>query len=339
MSISAAIDALVNERRDLTQKEAAGAMEDVLTGRAGAAQLAAFLVALRLKGETVDEIVGMVRVMRRHAIKVPLRGPLVDTCGTGGDAMGTFNVSTAAAFVAAGAGARVAKHGNRAMSSRCGSADVLEALGAKIDLTPEQVARCVREVGIGFMFAQAFHPAMKHAAPTRKALGVRTVFNILGPLTNPAGAPSQVLGVARPDIAPLIAQVLRRLRTRHALVVHGHGGLDEFSLSGPTDVHEVTDGSIRRYSITPRNVGLKRAPLNAVLGGSAELNAEIITSVLGGERGPHRDIVVLNAAGALVAAGRASDIRDGVRLAEASIDSGAARARLDGFVELTRSLA
>jgi anthranilate phosphoribosyltransferase len=339
VSIGAAIKALTNDRRDLTEKEAAAAMQDVLSGGATAAQLAAFLVALRLKGETVDEIVGMARVMRRHALKVPVRGPLVDTCGTGGDALGTFNISTAAAFVAAGAGARVAKHGNRAMSSRCGSADVLEALGAKIDLAPEQVARCIKDVGIGFMFAQVFHPAMKHAAPTRRELGVSTVFNVLGPLTNPAGAPYQVLGVARPGIAPLIAEALRRLGSRRALVVHGHGGLDEFSLSGPTHVHEVIDGSIHCYTVSPRDVGLKRAPLKAVLGGSAERNAEIIRSVLGGERGPSRDIVVLNAAGALLAAGRAKDIRDGMRLAEASIDSGAARQRLDRFIELTRSFA
>ena len=231
MNIREAIDAIVSHGRSLSEDEAAAVMRDIMSGEATPAQVGAFLVALRLKGETVDEIVGMARVMREHALKVPVsEEAVVDTCGTGGDASGTFNVSTAAAFVVAGAGGRVAKHGNRAMTSACGSADVLEALGAKIDLGPEQVARCLREVGFGFMFAQAFHPAMKHVAGPRREIGVRTVFNVLGPLTNPAGAAHQLLGVARAELAPLLAEALGRLGARHALVVHGHGGLDELSL-------------------------------------------------------------------------------------------------------------
>ncbi len=245
--IREAIDAIVSHGRSLSEDEAAAVMRDIMSGDATPAQIGAFLVALRAKGETVDEITGMARVTREHALAVPTAGlsGLVDTCGTGGDASGTFNVSTAAAFVVAGAGGRVAKHGNRAMTSACGSADVLEALGAEIDLNPEQVAQCIREVGFGFMFAQTFHPAMKHVAGPRKEIGIRTVFNILGPLTNPAGSAHQLLGVARPELAPLLAKALGRLGARHVLVVHGHGGLDELSLSGPSTVHELRDGALR----------------------------------------------------------------------------------------------
>ena len=242
MSIREAIAALVDERRDLTQAEAAAAMGEIFSGEATPAQLGAFLIALRLKGETVDEIAGMASVMREHALHVKVDGPLLDTCGTGGDGQGTFNVSTAAAFVAAGAGARIAKHGNRAMTSGSGSADVLEALGAKIDLSPEQVAECIERTGFGFMFAQVFHPAMKHAAGPRREIGVRTVFNILGPLTNPAGAQHQLLGVARPEIASTMAAALQRLDGKHVLVVHGCDGVDELSISGPSMVHELIDG-------------------------------------------------------------------------------------------------
>jgi anthranilate phosphoribosyltransferase len=314
-------------------------MRDIMSGEATPAQIGAFLVALRLKGETADEIVGMARVMREHALAVPSVEAVVDTCGTGGDASGTFNVSTAAAFVVAAAGGRVAKHGNRAMTSACGSADVLEALGAKIDLGPEQVARCLREVGIGFMFAQAFHPAMKHVAGPRREIGVRTVFNVLGPLTNPAGAAHQLLGVARAELAPLLAEALGRLGARHALVVHGHGGLDELSLSGPSAVHELRDGALREYSVSAEDVGLSPAPNEAVRGGGPEENAAALRGVLGGKAGPLRDITLLNAAAALVAADLAGDLKDGVARAARAIDSGAAREKLDAFVRLTGSFA
>ncbi len=336
--IREAIDAIVNQGRDLSEEEAAAAMREIMSGEATPAQIGAFLIALRLKGETVEEITGMARVMREHALRVEVEGALVDTCGTGGDAQGTFNVSTAAAFVAAGAGARVAKHGNRAMSSACGSADVLEALGAKIDLPPEGVARCIREAGFGFMFAQAFHPAMKHVAGPRREIGVRTVFNILGPLTNPAGAQAQVLGVARPELAPKMAAALQRLGSRRALVVHGHEGLDEISLSGPSTIHEVQGGESRQYTVSPEEVGLTSAPLEAIRGGSAQENAAALRAILNGQQGPLREIVLLNAAAALVAAEVAADLRDGVRLAGAAIDSGAARQRLEQFIDLTNSL-
>ena len=337
MNIQEALDALVNGRRDLTEAETAGVMQEIMGGEATPAQEAGFLVALRMKGETVDEVTGMARVMREHSLHVEVEGPLLDTCGTGGDASGTINVSTAAAFVAAGAGARVAKHGNRAMSSACGSADVLEALGAKIDLTPEQVAECIRKSGFGFMFAQAFHPAMKHVAPVRRELGVRTVFNILGPLTNPAGAASQVIGVPRPELAPLLAEALGRLGCTHALVVHGDGGVDELALSGPSEVHELKDGEVRSYRVSPPDFGLALAPPDAVRGGSAEENAAMLRATLAGETGPKRDIVLLNAAAALVAGDIAQDLAEGVRRAGESIDSGAARERLDAFVAVSNS--
>lgn len=338
MSIRAAIGALVDERRDLTETEAAAVMSEIFGGEATPAQLGAFLIALRLKGETVDEIAGMASVMREHAVRVKVDGPLLDTCGTGGDGQGTFNVSTAAAFVAAGAGARIAKHGNRAMTSGSGSADVLEALGAKIDLTPEQVAECIERTGFGFMFAQVFHPAMKHAAGPRREIGVRTVFNILGPLTNPAGAQHQLLGVARPEIAAKMAAALQRLDGRHVLVVHGSDGVDELSISAASTVHELRDGTLREYSVTPEDAGLSAAPADAIGGGTPDQNAAVLTAVLHGERGPVRDVVVLNAGAALVAFGAARDLRDGATLAQESIDSGAAGRKLDQWVDLTRGL-
>ncbi|HVP04234.1 MAG TPA: anthranilate phosphoribosyltransferase [Dehalococcoidia bacterium] len=331
------IEALVNERRDLSEEEAAGAMQAIFTGEATPSQLAAFLIALRLKGETVDEITGMARVMRQHALHVEVDGPLLDTCGTGGDGSGTFNISTAAAFVATGAGARVAKHGNRAMSSGCGSADVLEALGAKIDLGPEQVAQCIQKTGFGFMFAQAFHPAMKYAGPTRKEIGVRTVFNILGPLTNPAGAQSQLLGVGRPEIAPLMAGALERLGSRHVLVVHSQDGCDELTLDGHCHVTEMTGGASREYTLDGADLGLPHARTSAIKGGTAEQNAAILIAVLSGETGPYRDVVLFNAAAALVAADIAKEPKEGLARAVESIDSGAAKKRLDAFVELSSS--
>ena len=324
--------------QSLAEEEAAAVMEEIMTGEATPAQLAAFVVALRLKGETVDEIAGMARVMRARALRVPYEGSsLLDTCGTGGDCSGTFNVSTAAAFVAAGAGAVVAKHGNRAMTSQCGSADVLEALGARIDLSPEGVAFCLREAGIGFMFAPSFHPAMRFAAGPRREIGVRTVFNVLGPLTNPAGAQAQVLGVADAVLAGKMAQVLERLGCCHALVVHGEDGLDEMTLAGPTLVHELKDGALRSYCVAAEDVGLTPAEGCAVKGGSPAENATALRAVLAGTTGPLRDIVLLNSAAALVAADIAASLAEGVSLAAAAIDGGTAARALERFVEVTNS--
>jgi len=337
--IREALAGLVNEGRSLSQAEAAAVMSEIMTGEATPAQLGAFLVALRLKGETVDEIAGMAQVMREHAVRVPIDGLVVDTAGTGGDGQGTFNVSTAAAFVAAAAGARVAKHGNRAVSSDCGSADILEALGAKIELSPEQVAHCIREVGFGFMFAPAFHPATRHAAGPRRELGLRTVFNILGPLTNPAGAQCQLMGVPQAGLAGQMAAVLQRLGCRHALVVHGYGGLDELSLSGPSTVHELREGVIREYDVFPENLGLEPAPTEAIRGGSPADNASALRAIFGGAQGPLRDVVLLNAAGALIAADLSEDFPQGLTLAGDALDGGEAGRRLERFVELTRSFA
>jgi anthranilate phosphoribosyltransferase len=334
--IREAIAALV-DGRSLTEAEAAAVIEEIMSGEATPAQFGAFVTALRLKGETVDEIAGMARVMREKARRVHVEGVLLDTCGTGGDARGTFNVSTAAAFVAAGAGARVAKHGNRAMTSRCGSADVLEALGARIDLSPEQVKACLEETGVGFMFAPSFHPAMKFAAGPRREIGVRTVFNILGPLTNPAGAACQVLGVAEPSLAETMAQVLARLGSRRALVVHGRDGLDEMSISGPTLVCELVEGCVRQYEVTPKEVGLALYEAASVAGGTPEENAAALREVLAGRPGPQRDIVLLNAAAGLVALERAAALAEGVAQAAEAIDSGAARERLERFVAVTNS--
>jgi anthranilate phosphoribosyltransferase len=335
---------------DLTRAEADGAMEQILSGHATDSQIAELLSALRIKGETVDELVGFATAMRRYATKIfpsnyARRGePLMDTCGTGGDAKGTFNVSTAAAFVVAGAGVRVAKHGNRSISSKCGSADVLEALGVRIDLEPEQVARCIDEMGIGFLFAPAMHAATRHAMQARRELGGRTVFNLLGPLTNPAGASAQVAGVYRADYTELMARALGELGVERAFVVHGVDGLDEISIGGETGVAELRDGAVRSYTVVPEDFGLRRAPLEAILGGDANQNAQIIRKVLGRsslghEHGPHRDIVRANAAAALVASGRATDWLDGVRLATESIDSGAASKRLEALVAFSQSVA
>jgi len=335
--IRTAIAALV-DRRDLAEAEAAACMEQIMSGEATPAQLGAFLVALRMKGETVDEITGLARVMREKSLHVHVDGPLLDTCGTGGDTSGSFNVSTAAAFVAAGAGARIAKHGNRAMTSECGSADVLEALGAKIDLAPEGVAACIERAGFGFMFAQAFHPAMKHVAPVRREIGVRTVFNILGPLTNPAGASAQVLGVADAALAEKLAGALVRLGAEHALVVHGEDGLDEVSVSAQTLVFDVHDGAVVTRTVSPEDAGLARHPVGAVRGGSPAENAASLHAVLDGKPGALRDFTLINAAAALVAGGLAPDIREGVVLAAKSIDGGAARERLDAFVHASNEV-
>ena len=335
--IKEAIQALVSGR-SLTRDEAASVMEEIMAGEATPAQFGAFVTALRLKGETVDEIIGLARVMRAKAMPVNISGPVVDTCGTGGDGAGTFNISTAAAFVAAGAGLRVAKHGNRAMSSHCGSADVLEALGVKIDLDAEPVRRCLEEVGIGFMFAPVFHPAMKYAASPRREIGIRTVFNILGPLTNPAGAKAQVVGVADELLVKKLASVLQGLGCCHALVVHGDDGLDEITITGRSRVCEIKEGDLKSYTVSPEDFGLARAELASLKGGSAGENAELLRRVLAGDPGPRRDAVVMNAAAALVAGDRVATLKDGVALAEEVIDSGRALAKLERLIDFSQSL-
>jgi anthranilate phosphoribosyltransferase len=331
----AALDALVTQRRDLTEGEAADAMAAIMDGEATPAQIGAFMAALRLKGETVDEIAGMAGVMRARARTVVHEGPLIDTCGTGGDGAGTFNVSTAAAFVAAGAGVAVAKHGNRAASSLCGSADVLEALGAHIELGPDEVARCIAETGVGFMFAPAFHPAMRHVAAPRRELGFRTVFNLLGPLTNPASAQGQVLGVSSADMVEKFALALGRLGTAHALVVHSDDGLDEISLSAPTLVCELLGGNVRTYRITPEELGLTPAPRAAVLGGTPDQNAKTLRTVLAGTEGPLLDFTLLNAAAALMVGEVAETLPQGLEKARKVVASGLATDSLQRFIACT----
>ncbi|MBI4499352.1 MAG: anthranilate phosphoribosyltransferase [Chloroflexi bacterium] len=336
--IREATEALIAGKH-LSQEEAAAVMGEIMEGQATPAQLAGFLVALRIKGETVDEIAGFAQVMRDKALRVPFDGSTVDTCGTGGDGSGTFNISTAAAFVVAGAGLTVAKHGNRAASSQCGSADVLEALGVKLELTPEQVAACMKEAGIGFMFAPAFHPSMRHAGPTRRELGIRTVFNILGPLTNPAGAQAQVLGVGSDGLLPKMAAALQRLGSRHALVVHSSDGLDEISISGPTRVYECRGEALRDYVVRPEDVGLAPAPQAAIKGGTPQENARILRALLQGARGPVRDVVLLNAGAALLAGDAASDLKEGVALAQQALDSGRALEKLEALVRVSQRFA
>lgn len=327
--------AAVAARRDLTREQAAGAMELIMTGEVTGAQLGALLMGLHMKGETVDEIAGFAAVMREKAVRVHAGDGLLDTCGTGGDRAATFNVSTTAAFVAAAAGARVAKHGNRAMSSRCGSADVLEELGARVALPPEGVVATLERAGLGFMFAPTFHPAMKYAAGPRREMRVRTVFNVLGPLTNPAHARHQVLGVADGALAPRMAAVLRELGSAHALVVHGADGLDELSISGPSRVWELRDGQIAEYELDPALLGLPRAALADLAGGDRAANAAITRAVLAGEPGPRRDVVLLNAAAALVAADFAGELREGLELARRAVDEGWAATKLEEFVRAT----
>jgi len=332
----------VEASESLTRREAEAAMEELLSGHANDAQIAALLAALRNKGETVDELVGFAVAMRRHALPIfdsgrRPAGMLVDTCGTGADASGTFNVSTAAAFVVAGAGVRVAKHGNRSISSKCGSADVLETLGVNLTAPPERAGAAIEQVGIGFLFAPAVHTAMRHAMAARRQLGGRTVFNLLGPLTNPAGASAQVLGVFAAPLTELLARALAELGVERAFVVHGSDGLDEISLSAPTEVAEVRSGTIGRYMVAPEDFGLVRAPLDAVSGGDAATNAGTIRKILAGERGPRREIVLANAAAALVAAGRAGDFIEGVSVASEAIDSGAARDKLERLIIFTNA--
>jgi anthranilate phosphoribosyltransferase len=326
--------------RDLTREEAREAMQEIMLGEATQAQIAGFLVALRAKGETADEIAGCAEAMRGHVLPVqPKRTDLVDTAGTGGDGKHTLNISTAAALVAAAAGAGVAKHGNRAASSQTGSADVLEALGFELDIAPEEIARSIDELGFGFMFAQAHHPAMRYAAPVRTELGTRTVFNVLGPLTNPARARAQVVGVYSAALVRPIAEALLQLGSQRAFVVHGADGIDELSPTGPNLVCEVVDGTVRERTVDPAELGLEPCRLEELAGGAPLENATLIRAVLAGERGGRRSAIVLNAAGAIAAGGHAEDLREGIELACDAIDSGAATARLDELISFSKAAA
>ena len=339
----------VVDGRDLSVDEAAQAMTEIMEGRATPAQFGSFVTALRMKGESPEEIAGMARVMREKSLHVDYPGPLVDTCGTGGDGKNTFNISTAAAFVVAGAGLPVAKHGNRAASSASGSADVLEQLGVNVGLGPDAVRRCIDEVGIGFMFAQAFHPAMKYAGPLRPEIGIRTVFNILGPLTNPAGAQSQLIGVGVPELALKMAQALAILGSEHVLIVHGKDGSDEISVAGDTDVWEVTDGRVKKSRARPADFGLPDGSPDHLVVDSAEASASMVRRVLSGQGGGHnappsversaRTAVVINAAAALVAGRKAASYQEAAGLAAESIDSGAAADRLNRLADLSQALA
>jgi anthranilate phosphoribosyltransferase len=314
-------------------------MNALMQGETTPIQTAGLLAALAVRGEAVSEIVGFARAMRRHSVRICPPFDVIDTCGTGGDGGNTFNISTATAFVCAAAGAKVAKHGNRAVSSKSGSADVLAALGANVELSADQALQCLEETNLCFLFAQYYHPAMKYAAEPRKQLGFRTIFNILGPLTNPAGARRQVIGVFREDLVEKVAHALVELGTEHALVVHGDGGIDELSLQGSSQVAEVKSGTVSLYTVHPSDCGLPIAPLSAVEGGDAHANAEIIRNVFSGAIGPQRDVVVLNAGAALYVAGKAESLPDGVRLAEQVIDSGAAMQALADYVRASNRFA
>jgi anthranilate phosphoribosyltransferase len=337
MTIQEALNRLL-DGGDLSRDDARQVMDAIMRGDATPAQIGGFLVALRLKGETAEEITGCAEAMRAHVLPVhPDRDDLVDTAGTGGDGGKTFNISTAAALVAAAAGAGVAKHGNRSVSSKAGSADVLESLGFDLDLPPDRIATSIDELGFGFMFAPTHHPSMKHAAPVRRELAARTVFNVLGPLTNPAGARAQVVGVYSPLLVPVIADVLAALGARRAFVVHGANGIDELSPCGSNLVYEVVDGSVRRREIDPLDLGVERCDPEELRGGTADENAARIREVFHGGNGGRRSAILLNAAGAIAAAGHAEDLREGLELARAALDSGAAAARLDSLVAFSRS--
>ncbi|HLX32318.1 MAG TPA: anthranilate phosphoribosyltransferase [Gaiellaceae bacterium] len=323
---------------DLTRDEARATMQEIMAGEATQAQIAGFLVALRAKGETADEIAGCAEAMREHVLHVsPRRTDLVDVVGTGGDGANTYNISTAAALVTAAAGAAVAKHGNRAASSQTGSADVLEALGFRLELPPERIERSIDELGFGFLFAQAHHPAMRHAAPVRRELATRTVFNVLGPLTNPAGARALVLGVYSPELARTLAQALVQLDATRAYVVHGAGGIDELSPCGPNFVCEVENGAVREYELDPLELGIERCEPEELRGGDPQTNAAALRDVFDGADGGHRSAVILNAAGGIAAAGHAADLREGIARAREAIDSGEARKRLNELVEFSQA--
>jgi anthranilate phosphoribosyltransferase len=334
----------VVDGRNLTFDEATAAMDAVMSGGVTGAQIGALITALRIRGETVEEIAGFASAMRRHALRVEVAaagGPLVDTCGTGGDAAGTFNISTTAAFAIAGAGVRVAKHGNRAMTSKCGSADLLEGLGVAIELPPESVAQCIEEVGIGFMYAPAFHPAMRYVGPARREIGIRTVFNILGPLTNPAGASHQLIGVGHPGIAAKLAEALATLGSEHAVLAHAEAGLDELGISGPSHVteYDARRGDVRTYDVDPREFGLELGTMADLLGGGVERNVEITRAILHGENGPRRSVTLLNAGAGIFAANAADSFEAGIALAADAIDSGKALAALERLAATTQRLA
>jgi anthranilate phosphoribosyltransferase len=322
---------------DLTEDESAACMDELMSEQATPSQAAALLVALRMKGETVDEITGMVRVMRDKALHVDVGDDVLDVVSTGGGSFDPFNISTTAALVCAGAGARVAKHGNRGFTSASGAADVLEALGARLDLTPEQSKACIEQTGFGFLFAQSLHPAMRFVGPTRREIGIRTIFNSLGPLTNPAGARYQVLGVGNESMADMVAQVLRRLGTGRALIVHSEDGLDEISLGAPTTVHEVIGTDVRTYKVTPDDAGLPHIALEEVKTGTKEENASRLRAVLDGAETPDREYVLINAGAALLACDKAPSIREGVEIARIAIDTGAARKVLDAYIAASNS--
>ncbi len=340
--IKEAIDLLVSGQ-SLAMEQAAEVMEEMTTGQVTPAQFGAFVTALRIKGETADEIAGLASVMRAKAIRVETTEPVIDIVGTGGDNSKSFNISTTAAFVAAGAGTRVAKHNNRAMTSQCGSADVLEALGMKIDLDAAQVKDCLEKIGIGFMFAPLFHPSMKFAAVPRREIGIRTIFNVLGPLTNPAQVDSQVLGVPSEELGEKLVQVLRRLGSKHSMVVHGLDGMDEISVAGESKVWELKDGKITDYPVAPEDFGLVAAGVETLAGGTPQENAAILRSVLEGEKGPGRDAVVMNAAAGIVVGGRTKNpaglpaLKEGIKIAQEAIDSGRASEKLQRLIELSRS--
>lgn len=324
------------QRQDLDEPEMAEVMTEIMSGEATEAQIGAVMAALATKGETFAELAGAARAMRRKATRVQVTAPtVVDTCGTGGDRAGTFNISTTAAFVVAGCGVTVAKHGNRSVSSKCGSADLLEALGVRLEVVPEVVEEAIGELGIGFLFAPLYHGAMRHAAKPRRELGIRSIFNMLGPLTNPAGANCQLLGVYAPELTEMFAQALRLLGTRRALVVHGHDGLDEISVCAPTRVTELKDGAVRTYDLTPEQLLGRQAQREEIAGGEASVNAAITRSILNGEKGPKRDITVVNAAAALIAAGVAADFPQAIQVAEAALDKGKALEKLEALVRFT----
>jgi len=320
----------VVDGEDLSQEEAAATMNEIMSGDATPAQIACFITALRIKGETVDEITGCARIMREKVTRIEAKADLlVDTCGTGGDGAHTFNISTTAAFVAAGAGLHIAKHGNRSVSSKCGSADVLKELGVNIEADAELVAKCVDEVGIGFLFAPMLHPAMKYAIGPRREIGIRTIFNILGPLTNPAGAQVQVLGVYDAALTETLANVLKNLGSSHVFVVHGADGLDEITITDKTYVSELIDGQVRSFTIDPESFGMSKADMSILVGGDAEENAQIILDILKGEMGPRRDIVLLNSAAVIMAGGKAANLIEGIQVAAESIDLGKALEKLE----------
>ncbi|UCB57673.1 MAG: anthranilate phosphoribosyltransferase [Candidatus Omnitrophota bacterium] len=324
------------EKKDLSQETMTGAMEEIMSGQASAAQIAAYLLGLRMKGETVDEITCAAQVMRRHVTKIKSRETfLLDTCGTGGDSSGTFNVSTISALVASGAGVKVAKHGNRSVSSKCGSADLLMALGVKIDIAPEKIEKCLEEIGFAFLYAPLLHPAMKYATPVRREMGIRTIFNILGPLTNPASASNQLLGVYDKGLTETLARVLKNLGTKHALVVHGEDGLDEVTTVSKTLISELKDGRIKNYKIKPGQFALSRTSREDLKGGDAAFNAKIAYDILRGKGDMRRSIVLLNAGCAIYAADKAASIKEGVIKAATSIDSGAALEKLELLKEFT----